>query len=262
MGPRIKIILPLLLMSGAVLADESGMLRCRGIAEPAARLACYDALASPARAAEQFGREVRTAPPARGIDSEPHPRRIRGLAAEIADSTRQRPSLASHRRKLWRLPTRRPQSQASAWPPGLVFSRARRSESIDTGQTHRIARPGSINAQARSPPTASPSSRATGPSMHRRRVAGRPGCIGAQSAGVEGASVVAQLQIGRPEHEVEFVVVRGNAQRSAKGVARSQIIAFVECCQPALVRRQRSRGLHTSEEAGGRHGLVLASESA
>ena len=63
MVTRIKAILPLLLLSGAALADESGMLRCRGIAEPAARLACYDALASPARAAEQFGREPRTAPP-------------------------------------------------------------------------------------------------------------------------------------------------------------------------------------------------------
>ena len=64
MVTRVKLILPLLLLSGAALADEAGMLRCRQVADPAARLACYDALTSPARAAEQFGREVRTAPPA------------------------------------------------------------------------------------------------------------------------------------------------------------------------------------------------------
>lgn len=60
---RIKIILPLIVVSGAALAQDAGMLRCRGIAEPVARLACYDALASPARATEEFGREERTAAP-------------------------------------------------------------------------------------------------------------------------------------------------------------------------------------------------------
>lgn len=37
----------LLLMSGAALADDAAFLRCRGIADPAARLACYDALPVP-----------------------------------------------------------------------------------------------------------------------------------------------------------------------------------------------------------------------
>ena len=39
-----KLSLLLLLMSGAALADDAALLRCRGIADPPARLACYDAL--------------------------------------------------------------------------------------------------------------------------------------------------------------------------------------------------------------------------
>ena len=35
----------LLFISGVALADDAALLRCRGIAEPTARLACYDALA-------------------------------------------------------------------------------------------------------------------------------------------------------------------------------------------------------------------------
>jgi hypothetical protein len=37
----------LLLVSGAALADEAAFLRCRGIADATARLACYDALSLP-----------------------------------------------------------------------------------------------------------------------------------------------------------------------------------------------------------------------
>ena len=37
----------LLLVSTSALADDAGILRCRAINEPAARLACYDALAVP-----------------------------------------------------------------------------------------------------------------------------------------------------------------------------------------------------------------------
>lgn len=37
----------LLFTSGAVLADDAALLRCRGIADAAARLACYDALVLP-----------------------------------------------------------------------------------------------------------------------------------------------------------------------------------------------------------------------
>lgn len=72
----------LLLLSNLALADETGLLKCRGIGDAAARLACYDALpvgpgtgrpaaaapapspAAPAPSApEQFGLEERRAAP-------------------------------------------------------------------------------------------------------------------------------------------------------------------------------------------------------
>jgi hypothetical protein len=74
----IKRLVPLLLLSSAALADDAALLRCRGIADAAARLACYDALpltATEGRAgqaaakqgsqpltAEQFGLEEKLAP--------------------------------------------------------------------------------------------------------------------------------------------------------------------------------------------------------
>jgi hypothetical protein len=73
-----KRLFPLLLLSSAALADDAALLRCRGIAEATARLACYDALpltategkGGPAAAkeanqpltAEQFGLEEQLAP--------------------------------------------------------------------------------------------------------------------------------------------------------------------------------------------------------
>ena len=54
-------ILVLMVMSTAALAGEAGMLRCRGLTDPTARLACYDALAPIAKSAEQFGRETTVA---------------------------------------------------------------------------------------------------------------------------------------------------------------------------------------------------------
>lgn len=39
-----KSLLLLLLVSGAALADDAALLRCRAVADPTARLACYDAL--------------------------------------------------------------------------------------------------------------------------------------------------------------------------------------------------------------------------
>jgi len=43
-----KALILLLAISGSALANDAGILRCRGIAEASARLACYDALAVPA----------------------------------------------------------------------------------------------------------------------------------------------------------------------------------------------------------------------
>lgn len=80
-----KKLFPLLLLSSAALADDAALLRCRGIAEASARLACYDALpltGSEGRAAgqgaasqrdlrpppEQFGLEEKLAPPS-GLDA-------------------------------------------------------------------------------------------------------------------------------------------------------------------------------------------------
>ena len=77
-------LLPLLLLSSAALADDAALLRCRGIADASARLACYDALpvtageVSAGQAAakqdnqpptpEQFGLEAKLAP-APGVDA-------------------------------------------------------------------------------------------------------------------------------------------------------------------------------------------------
>jgi hypothetical protein len=43
-----RVFVLLLLISASALADDAALLRCRGIADPAARLACYDALPVPA----------------------------------------------------------------------------------------------------------------------------------------------------------------------------------------------------------------------
>ena len=75
----IATLFPLLLLSSAALADDAALLRCRGIVEAAARLACYDALpltGSEAKAGqsessprnvpptpEQFGLEEKFVPP-------------------------------------------------------------------------------------------------------------------------------------------------------------------------------------------------------
>ncbi len=39
-----KILFAALLVSGAALGDDAGLVRCRALSDPAARLACYDAL--------------------------------------------------------------------------------------------------------------------------------------------------------------------------------------------------------------------------
>ena len=83
-----KRLFPLLLLSSAALADDAALLRCRGIAEASARLACYDALpltpgegkagqaaakqGSQPPTAEQFGLEEQLAPksPVDAIESQ------------------------------------------------------------------------------------------------------------------------------------------------------------------------------------------------
>jgi hypothetical protein len=79
-----KKLFPLLLLSTAALADDAALLRCRGIAEASARLACYDAVpltATEGKAGqgaakqgsqpptpEQFGLEEKLVPPP-GLDA-------------------------------------------------------------------------------------------------------------------------------------------------------------------------------------------------
>lgn len=59
--PKALPFFALMVMSTAAFADEAGMLRCRGLTDPTARLACYDALVPIAKPAEQFGRETTVA---------------------------------------------------------------------------------------------------------------------------------------------------------------------------------------------------------
>lgn len=44
MGLSMRLLVPLLLVSGLAMADDTAILLCRTVAEPVARLACYDAL--------------------------------------------------------------------------------------------------------------------------------------------------------------------------------------------------------------------------
>ena len=69
MDKALRVVLPLLLVSSAALADEAAILRCRGIAEPAARLACYDALVPSVQPEQQFGRDRQPAPTVDAIES-------------------------------------------------------------------------------------------------------------------------------------------------------------------------------------------------
>jgi hypothetical protein len=56
-----KMLYLLLLTSSVAMADDAGLLRCRGIADPSARLACYDALVPAAAEAKPAQAEVKPA---------------------------------------------------------------------------------------------------------------------------------------------------------------------------------------------------------
>ena len=76
-----KSLLLLLLVSSAALADDAALLRCRAVADPTARLACYDALplnaaetakapaAPPQQTPEQFGLPAAKSAPAPAAQS-------------------------------------------------------------------------------------------------------------------------------------------------------------------------------------------------
>ncbi|MBE0550291.1 MAG: hypothetical protein IH627_22040 [Rubrivivax sp.] len=65
----ISLIVPLLVVPSAVFADDSGLQRCRGLADPTARLACYDALGSAPSADVQGQRFGLKAPPSEAMQA-------------------------------------------------------------------------------------------------------------------------------------------------------------------------------------------------
>lgn len=65
------LIVPMLLTPPAVLADDSGLLRCRGLSDPAARLACYDALVPVAAPVPAPRAPAQTAPSAPAPEVQP-----------------------------------------------------------------------------------------------------------------------------------------------------------------------------------------------
>jgi len=74
----VKSVFTLLLISTAALADDAAILRCRAIADPSARLACYDALPLPTPESKAEARPVvpqptgeSKAPPAAGTAGTP-----------------------------------------------------------------------------------------------------------------------------------------------------------------------------------------------
>jgi len=75
-----KTLLPLLLLllASAALADDAGLLKCRSLSDPTARLSCYDALplgesrtvqGPPRQTPQQFGLEEKAAQVAVTLDS-------------------------------------------------------------------------------------------------------------------------------------------------------------------------------------------------
>ena len=59
-----RLLVLLLLASGAALADDAGIMRCRGIADGVKRLACYDALVVPSPAAKPAAAPAQSQPQA------------------------------------------------------------------------------------------------------------------------------------------------------------------------------------------------------
>ena len=77
MNKSTKGLILLLTLSGSALADDAGLLRCRGIVSGSARLACYDALVVPAASANTATTKLvsppdsRPLPPATGTGPAP-----------------------------------------------------------------------------------------------------------------------------------------------------------------------------------------------
>ncbi|HEV3238884.1 MAG TPA: hypothetical protein VG429_00665 [Casimicrobiaceae bacterium] len=75
----------LLLLSTAALAEDSAFLRCRGIADAAARLACYDALPVPESSpvAAQPGALPQQTPEQFGMERAPHQIELPNIESRI-----------------------------------------------------------------------------------------------------------------------------------------------------------------------------------
>lgn len=80
------ILIVLLLLSTLALADDSGLLRCRGLTEATARLACYDALPLPTVAAKAVSLTPSIAPqtPAQfGLESKTYKTELGAIESRI-----------------------------------------------------------------------------------------------------------------------------------------------------------------------------------
>ena len=73
----------LLLISGAALADDAALLRCRGIAEASGRLACYDALVVPTGEARAVQGEPQQTPEQFGIEGRASKSELQAIESRI-----------------------------------------------------------------------------------------------------------------------------------------------------------------------------------
>lgn len=82
MNKTMQFLVLLLSISGSALADDAGILRCRGIAAASARLACYDALVVPAAATKAAAGKP-AAQPGFGLESRAVPGTVDAIESYI-----------------------------------------------------------------------------------------------------------------------------------------------------------------------------------
>lgn len=82
MNKTMQAFILLLSISGSALADDAGILRCRGITAASARLACYDALVVPAADAKAAAGKP-AAQPGFGLESRAVPGTVDAIESHI-----------------------------------------------------------------------------------------------------------------------------------------------------------------------------------